>query len=187
MLVFLPKKTRHLFRKFGPRSVSPRTKQQTALIKLKFMSIVSFRIPAAHRTWALIYVAGESSCRSVQYIIRPHFHAQLEWINYMLGVAPNLLAGIYVPACFTFLMPYLTEQNHTQRDYNPQRYMWPACAFAMTGLLGWEFLQPFTRHFVFDPHDVLWTFIGVGTYTMITQWRTSGVILPANRIANTTC
>ncbi len=151
------------------------------------MSIASISIPAAHRVWAFIYLAGESSCRSVQYIIRPHFHTHAEWMNYLLGVAPNFLAGVYVPACFTFLVPYLLERNAAHRDYNPLRYMWPACIFALTGLLGWEYLQPFTHHFVFDPNDVLWTFIGVGTYMMITFWRTSGVILPANRISNTTC
>lgn len=137
------------------------------------MSIATVSIPAAHRIWAFIYLAGESSCRSVQYIIRPHFQAHAEWINYMLGIAPNFLAGIYVPACFTFLIPYLMERRAARRDYNPQRYMWQACIFALTGLLGWEFLQPFTNHFVFDPHDVLWTFIGVGVYAMISQWRAS--------------
>ena len=68
------------------------------------MSLAPVYIPAAHRIWAIIYLAGESSCRSVQYIVRPNLHSHIDAINYLLGVAPNFLAGIYVPACYTFLI-----------------------------------------------------------------------------------
>lgn len=133
------------------------------------MSIASISIPAAHRIWAFIYLAGESSCRSVQYIIRPNLHSHIEWLNYLLGVAPNFLAGIYVPACYTFLMPFILNRKAENRNFDPQNYRFSACIFALTGLIGWELLQPFTRKFHFDMNDVVWTFIGVGIYALITQ------------------
>ena len=133
------------------------------------MSLVSVSIPAAHRVWAFIYLAGESSCRSVQYILRPHLHSHIEWINYLLGVAPNFLAGIYVPACYTFLMPFILERRPEQRIFDPLYYRFSACVFALSGVLGWEFIQQFTLKFFFDPHDIMWTFFGVMCYWLITQ------------------
>ncbi len=138
------------------------------------MSLASVYIPAAHRIWALIYLAGEGSCRSVQYIVRPNVHLNIEWVNYLLGVAPNFLAGIYVPACFTFLMPYLLERKVQHRIFDPLYYRFSACVFALSGVWGWEFVQQFTQKFYFDPHDVLWTFMGVGCYWAITQRQAVG-------------
>lgn len=135
------------------------------------MSVSSFSIPVAHRLWAIIYLAGESSCRSVQYIIRPHLHVHADWLNYFLGVAPNFLAGIYVPACITFLMPYLLERDPSKRDFDPQKYMASAVILALAGLVGWELIQPLTKKFYFDPHDLLWTVIGVCLYVWILQWK----------------
>jgi hypothetical protein len=136
----------------------------------QYMSLASVTIPAAHRIWAFIYLAGESSCRSVQYIVRPHLNLHIHWINYLLGVAPNFLAGIYVPACYTFLMPYIIERNPNLRIFDPLFYRFSACVFALFGVLGWEIAQQFTRKFYFDPDDILWTFVGVGVYWIITQW-----------------
>ena len=147
-------------------------------IKIFIMPFSSFSVPAAHRIWALIYLAGESSCRSVQYIIRPLLPTHEGWLNYLLCVAPNFLAGVYVPACFTFLMPYLLERKPERRNFQPQRYRWPACVFTLSGLLGWEFFQPYTRRFVFDVHDIIWTFIGVSVYLFISQRKTVSAPLP---------
>ncbi len=133
------------------------------------MSLAPVYIPAAHRIWAIIYLAGESSCRSVQYIVRPNLHSHIDAINYFLGVAPNFLAGIYVPACYTFLMPYILERNAQQRIFDPLYYRFSACIFALSGVLGWEYIQQFTHKFFFDPHDIIWTFLGISCYWLITQ------------------
>jgi hypothetical protein len=38
---------------------------------------------------------------------------------------------------------------------------------SLTGLLGWEFLQPLTSRGHFDWHDVLWTIVGAFVFQLI--------------------
>jgi hypothetical protein len=147
--------------------------QKTRLIKAMSLTTLSLSIPAAHRIWALIYLLGEISCRSVQFIIRPHLHTHEYWIRYALGVAPNFLAGLYVPACITFVLPYLLQRDATRRDFSPMRYRHAACGIALGGIIGWEYVQTTTRSFFFDPHDIFWTFVGTATFLLILRWRTS--------------
>jgi hypothetical protein len=135
------------------------------------ISTLSLTIPVAHRIWALIYLLGEGSCRSVQYIIRPNLEVHEAWLRYALGVAPNFLAGLYVPACITFLMPYLLHRDPAVRDFSPLRYQTMACGIALTGVIGWEFAQTTTRRFYFDPHDIGWTLMGTLCFLCIVQAR----------------
>jgi hypothetical protein len=135
------------------------------------ISTLSLTVPVAHRIWALIYLLGEGSCRSVQYIIRPNWEVNEVWIRYALGVAPNFLAGLYVPACITFLLPYLVHRDPSQRDFSPLRYRMWACTIALAGVVGWEFAQTATRRFFFDPHDIGWTLVGTACFLLIVHAR----------------
>ena len=128
------------------------------------MSVFGYYFPVSHSVWALIYVVGEASCRSVQWLIRPHWHTPPHIIAYMLNVAPNFFAGIYVPACYTFLMPFFWGKMGRIPDFNPQAYRVSGSIFGLTGVIGWELLQPFTQKFHFDPHDILWTVIGTAIF-----------------------
>ena len=156
-----------------------------------------YAIPSTHRVWGFIYLLGEGSCRSLQYIIRPHLHTHVDWVKYFLGVAPNFLAGFYVPACLTFLLPFVLERNPSQRDYCPRRYQILSCSIALIGILGWEYLQTFTHKFYFDTQDLIWTFVGVGVYLIFVnmasnpsffrlRWTQVAMLWPKNSLVRKT-
>jgi hypothetical protein len=101
--------------------------------------------------------------------IRPGYQGSSALIRYLLGIAPNFLPAIGLPALFILFM------ISVRSDGNPGKWMGAhkqvtALSISTGGLIIWEFLQ-LKGALVFDWHDILWTFNGAGIFLFI--WRLS--------------
>jgi glycopeptide antibiotics resistance protein len=94
----------------------------------------------------------------VQDTIRPNYNGDNEIIIYLLGIAPNFLPAIGIPALFVILIPEIS-QNKTNIWLNKRKHI-TAIIISLIGLLSWEFLQILTPSGRFDWNDILWTCIG---------------------------
>jgi hypothetical protein len=79
--------------------------------------------------------------------------------DYLLGVTPNFAAAIAI----TFVVLSIwADQNPDAIPTAATRAFLFCALISGLGLLGWEFLQKTSNRFVFDPHDVGATMIGIG-------------------------
>lgn len=84
--------------------------------------------------------------------------------NYLIGVLPNFAAAIAI----TFvLLSIWADQKRDGNFVAAQRWFAGCASVSGVGLIGWEFFQRTSRKFVFDPHDVLATFVGIGTASLL--------------------
>ena len=99
----------------------------------------------------------------VQDYIRPNYDGANGIIIYLLGVAPNFLPGIGLPALLCVVIPELSKPNSSLFKH---RLYWSA-GISISGLIANEFITIFTPgRGVFDWNDILWTIIGVGLFTL---------------------
>ena len=100
----------------------------------------------------------------VQNYIRPNYEGDNELVVYFLGVAPNFLPGVGLPALLYVVIPEVFK-SHTSLFRN--RLYW-SVAISITGLVGNEFVTLFTPgQGVFDWNDIVWTIIGAGMFVAI--------------------
>ena len=100
----------------------------------------------------------------VQDYIRPNYDGSNELIVYLLGVAPNFLPGIGLPALLYVVIPEVFNPN---TSLFKNRFYW-SVAISVAGLVGNEVITIFTPgRGVFDWSDVLWTLIGTGLFVLI--------------------
>ena len=100
----------------------------------------------------------------VQNYIRPNYEGDNELVVYFLGVAPNFLPGVGLPALLYVVIPEVFK-SHTSLFRN--RLYW-SVAISITGLVGNEFVTLFTPgQGVFDRNDIVWTIIGAGMFVAI--------------------
>ena len=100
----------------------------------------------------------------VQDSIRPWYDGGNEIIIYLLGVAPNFLPGIGLPALLYVVIPDLSKPNSSLFK---NRLNW-SVVISITGLIANEFITIFTPgRGVFDWNDILWTLIGAGFFVFI--------------------
>ena len=100
----------------------------------------------------------------VQDYIRPWYDGGNEIIIYLLGVAPNFLPGIGLPALLYVVIPELSKPNSSLFK---NRLNW-SVVISITGLIANEFITIFTPgRGVFDWNDILWTLIGAGFFVFI--------------------
>ena len=100
----------------------------------------------------------------VQDYIRPNYDGANEIIIYLLGVAPNFLPGIGLPALLYVVIPEVSKPNSSLFK---NRLYWSA-GISISGLIANEFITIFTPgRGVFDWNDILWTIIGAGLFTLI--------------------
>ena len=100
----------------------------------------------------------------VQDYIRPWYDGGNEIIIYLLGVAPNFLPGIGLPALLYVVIPELSKPNSSLFK---NRLNW-SVVISITGLIANEFITIFTPgRGVFDWNDILWTLIGAGFFVLI--------------------
>jgi len=95
--------------------------------------------------------------------IRPNYSGDSSAIKYLLGVAPNFLPGIGIPALFVILLPQI---NKTNKWFNEKRHL-TANLISLTGLISWEFVQTTSAKLHFDWNDVIWTLIGAFIFQLI--------------------
>jgi len=100
----------------------------------------------------------------VQDYIRPWYDGGNEIIIYLLGVAPNFLPGIGLPALLYVVIPELSKPNSSLFK---NRLNW-SVVISITGLIANEFITIFTPgRGVFDWNDILWTLIGACFFVFI--------------------
>ena len=100
----------------------------------------------------------------VQDYIRPNYDGANEVFIYLLGVAPNFLPGIGLPALLCVVIPELSKPNSSLFK---NRLYW-SVGISISGLIANEFITIFTLgRGVFDWNDVLWTLIGAGFFVLI--------------------
>jgi len=79
--------------------------------------------------------------------------------DYLLGVTPNFAAAIAIT--FVVLSIWADQKPDATPTAATRAFVFCALISGL-GLLGWEFLQKTSNRFVFDPHDVGATMIGIG-------------------------
>ena len=100
----------------------------------------------------------------VQNYIRPNYEGDNELVVYFLGVAPNFLPGVGLPALLYVVIPEVFK-SHASLFRN--RLYW-SVAISITGLVGNEFVTLFTPgQGVFDWNDIVWAIIGAGLFVAI--------------------
>lgn len=115
--------------------------------------------------WLFCYLFGEIMCRTTQYVVRPlHLYPNIDWVKYMLGVAPNFWAALSLPALLLLISNYAGSQYNWVRTILPLDTLHTAYAVALTGIVGWEICQPLTGMYYFDPNDLMWTILGTATF-----------------------
>ena len=93
----------------------------------------------------------------VQDFIRPNYNGEHRGIIYFLGIAPNFLPAIGLPALFYVIIPELFSRGSFIR----KNTLGFSIGIAMVGLIGNEFITIYTPgRGVFDWNDILWTLIG---------------------------
>ena len=93
----------------------------------------------------------------VQDFIRPNYNGEHRGIIYFLGIAPNFLPAIGLPALFYVIIPELFSPETLIR----KNTLGFSTSIAMVGLIGNEFITIYTPgRGVFDWNDILWTLIG---------------------------
>ena len=93
----------------------------------------------------------------VQDFIRPNYNGGHRGIIYFLGITPNFLPAIGLPALFYVIIPELFSPETLIR----KNTLGFSIGIAMVGLIGNEFITIYTPgKGVFDWNDILWTLIG---------------------------
>ena len=93
----------------------------------------------------------------VQDYIRPNYAGDSATVIYFLGIIPNFMPGIGLPALFYVVIPELFRPS----SFIFRHRLWMAIGISMAGLIANEFITIITPGVgVFDWHDVLWTLIG---------------------------
>ena len=95
--------------------------------------------------------------------IRPHYIGDNLTIKYLLGIAPNFLPVIGIPALFVILIP---QMKWTSKWFNENKHI-TANIISLTGIISWEFIQSTSTKLHFDWNDILWTFIGALIFQII--------------------
>ncbi len=108
--------------------------------------------------WFLLFATTFLAYQLVQDSIRPNYNGDNVIIIYLLGIAPNFLPAIGIPALFVILIPEISK-NKTNIWLNERKHI-TAIIISLIGLLSWEFLQILTPSGRFDWNDILWTCIG---------------------------
>jgi hypothetical protein len=116
--------------------------------------------------WFVLFGATFVAYQQVQDTLRPNYAGENEWLDYLLGVAPNFFPAVGIPALLILIIPQL-HQDHSSPPWWAQRRDLVANAISLVGLISWEFTQTFSTRGRFDWHDVLWTVIGAAVFQLI--------------------
>jgi hypothetical protein len=89
--------------------------------------------------------------------------------DYLVGVTPNFAAAIAI----TFVLLSIWADQGLGASFARAARAFLVCAsISGLGLLGWELLQQTSSRFVFDPHDIGATLVGLGAASLLFHWLT---------------
>ena len=101
---------------------------------------------------------------TVQDYIRPNYDGGNGVIVYLLGIAPNFLPGVGLPALLYVVIPEVTRPESSLFE---NRLYWYV-VISLLGLIGNELITIFApERGVIDWNDILWTVIGAGLFVLI--------------------
>lgn len=83
---------------------------------------------------------------------------------YFLGVTPNFAAAIAIS--FVLLSIWADQRPGASFPISARAFL-VCTSISGLGLLGWELVQKTSSRFVFDPHDVGATLVGIGIATLL--------------------
>jgi short-subunit dehydrogenase len=139
------------------------------------------RAMQASTRYGLVGIGALALLSIVQWIRSKHF-PMAPWGKYLLGVGPNFAAAIAIS--FVGLSIWASQKGLNE-DVLAVRYRFIICAsISLIGLVGWEFIQGINHRLVFDPQDILATFVGIGMaavlFSVVTP-RTVDISEPSRR------
>lgn len=107
---------------------------------------------------------GALSLLSAVHWLRGMGSWQLPAGDYLLGVTPNFAASIAI--CFVLLSIWADQRHGPTFDVAKRAFL-ICVSISGLGLLGWELFQKNSSRFVFDPHDVGATFVGMSAASLL--------------------
>lgn len=113
--------------------------------------------------WFSIFAICFLCFQGVSYYLRPHYSGENALVSYFLGIAPNFLPAIGIPALFVVFMMQLKSSSkwlNEKKDLTSN-------LISLTGLIAWEFIQTSSNKLHFDWNDILWTIIGAAIFQLI--------------------
>lgn len=113
--------------------------------------------------WFALFALCFVSYQQIIDNIRPKYDGDNLTIKYLLGIAPNFLPAIGIPALFVILIPQMKQTN---KWFNEKKYL-TANFISLTGLISWEFYQTTSIKLHFDWNDVIWTILGAIVFQII--------------------
>ena len=115
-------------------------------------------------TYYAVFIISFLLFPTVQDYIRPNYDGGNGVIVYLLGIAPNFLPGVGLPALLYVVIPEVTKP---QSSLFENRLYW-SVVISLLGLIGNGFITIFAPgRGVFDWNDILWTIIGAGLFILI--------------------
>ena len=118
----------------------------------------------ANHYWFVWLIVTTLAYWYVQDTWRPSYRGDNPWIQYILGVAPNYLPSIGLPAGLYVILYGIRAEDGWWSHWPVEQLPLRAWCIAIGGLLAWEFAQIFLRGGTFDWHDILWTLLGGLTF-----------------------
>ena len=91
-------------------------------------------------------------------VIRVNYDNSNKFITYLLGVLPNFLPAIGLPAIFIVFIKELRGKSKNLW-FNQKKYIL-AIIISQVGLIGWEVQQIIAPYGTFDWNDIIWTVVG---------------------------
>lgn len=113
--------------------------------------------------WLALFAFCFATFQLIIDAIRPNYNGDSATVNYLLGIAPNFLPAIGIPALFIVLIPQLKRTN---KWLNENVHI-TANVISTSGLISWEFIQATSTKLYFDWNDILWTLIGALVFQLI--------------------
>jgi hypothetical protein len=115
--------------------------------------------------WLSIFVLCVVNTLLIQLIIRPNYEGEISSIEYVLGVAPNFLPAIGMPALLVLTFNLFIKKNCLSNYLIEKKHI-VGNMFSVFGLIFWELIQN-SFDLIFDWNDVLWTLIGALLFHLI--------------------
>jgi len=97
--------------------------------------------------------------------IRVNYQGNNDVVVYFLGITPNFLPAVGLPAAFILIISELSKNNSNKLVKENQHFL--AIVISQIGLIGWEIQQVIAPYGTFDWNDILWTIIGGGVFYLI--------------------
>ena len=110
-------------------------------------------------SWFFLFAACTIIYQQIQDKYRPNYKGGNETIRYLLGIAPNFLPAIGLPAIFLLLLPLVKPQNSKNVLWSKLKHI-TAMVISLSGLILWEVIQSTLPKARFDWNDILWTLTG---------------------------